>query len=193
LMLFDAMRDRPGVPSRDLASISFQQGQVAFTVREDRRVVPPNVATGTRNPYLALRRFGQLAIAVDLVGGVTVRALHPCLEMQIRGEAVLLPSIDGWRLLALDDRRSEPSMVVLFKESNEIGSNVVGVVALEACGHARVLDERVVARLSIGTIGVRHVARGTTLPAVFAPSRRAGGVQVATETRPSQEIVSQIS
>jgi hypothetical protein len=78
-----------------------------------------------RNAHHVFRGSWKIARPVDLVNGVAIGACHARLEVDVRGQAVLLRAVDPPRLPAAYDWRPESAVEVLFVQPYEVASDVV--------------------------------------------------------------------
>jgi len=127
--------------------------------------------------------IGNLTGSVNLIQGVTVSAGHSRSKVNIRGEPMVLRTVDGRGQSPFDEWRVISSVEILFVQPNVIGSYVVRVVALETRGNSNRSDEPMITRLTVLAVGVGHMACRTTLSAMFSPAVRTTCMEVATKTR----------
>jgi hypothetical protein len=134
----------------------------------------------------------DLTGSVNLIQGVTISAYHSRSKVNIRGQPMVLRSVDGWRLSPFDEWRVKSPVKILFVQPYEVCSDMVGVVTLQARGHSNRPDEPMVTRLAVLAVGVGHMACRTAVSPVFSPAVRATCVEVATKTGTPQQIVSKV-
>jgi len=69
--------------------------------------------------------IGNLTGSVNLIQSVTVSAGHSRSKVNIRGEPMVLRTVDGWGQSPFDEWRVISSVEILFVQPNVIGSYVV--------------------------------------------------------------------
>jgi len=105
---------------------------------------------------------------------------------------MLLRAINPLRLTARHERRNKTSAKVLLVQPHIICSHVIGVMTLEARGHPHISNYPMRARAAVAAVGIKHMAGGTSLASVLAPTRGTSCIKVASHTRAPEQIVAQV-